>query len=429
MTQQINRSIPPEVSDFVQLRLPQPVTKRLDNGLLVSEINAGPQNVIRLSLVWNLGYVDIDATKAEVSLCTSLLREGTASRTGFEIAEALEFNGAWLTTTADHHSVTINLFALNSKVEEPIDILLDIISNPTFPEDELAAYRERMAQTEELNLQKVSYLCDILKNSLVYGETSPLSKSTLPDEIRNIQRKDIIDIFCRLIKNNPPLVFLSGRFSPEIESVVLSKLSSVKFPAASGNRKIVPICPSEVRILKQPYPQAVQSAVNISIPTITRSHPDYVALRILVIMLGGFFGSRLTTNIREDKGYTYGINASLIGIYEGGTISISTQCDNRYVDRVIEEIKVEIGRLSTDGFSDEEIRNLRRYVKSQLAAILDSPFNISDYYQLNHTVGTPPDYFDQQFHIADALSSDMLTEMAIKHIDQEKLYVTVVGQF
>lgn len=429
MTDNINRSIPPPIADFNNLNLPQPVVRFLDNGLMVSEINSGNMAVTRISFVWNRSWVDIDSIPSALTLCASMLREGTLSRSGFDISETLEYNGAWLTVSADRHSVTVNLYSLNSKIEGPLDILLDIIYNPTFPDDALAVYRERMAQTEELNRQKVSYLCELLRDKQIYGGDSLLSRQPTPDEIRGINVKTLLWIHKSLFASHKPAVFLSGRLSPDIESLIVSKLAAINLSDSSIPRIVVPFNPSDSHFFEHHLPNAVQSAINVSIPTITRSNPDYVPLRMLVILLGGFFGSRLMSNIREDKGYTYGINASLIGMCEGGIISINTQCANHYVNQVIEEIRNELQRLTVEGFTDTEISNLKRFVKSQLATVPDSPFTISDYHQLTLTVEAPDDYFEQQFKVADTLSSDLLTEMAIKYINPDNSYITIVGQF
>ena len=145
-------------------------------------------------------------------------------------------------------------------------------------------------------------------------------------------------------------------------------------------------------------------------------------------MLGGFFGSRLTSNIREDKGYTYGINAGLFGMREGGQIVVSTQCDPAYVGRVADEVRNELSRLRTDGFSESEIANMRKFVTSQLASILESPFTISDNYQLQQVCGTPDDYFRQQFQTVNAIDSDKLTLMAQRYIDLDHLYIVNAGK-
>lgn len=427
MTQALDRKTPPALSEFSSLSLPGMRTTILENGLTLNIIDYGSQEVSRVTAIWNGGKAETSDNPAAMNLATAMLREGTSTMTGHEISEALDHNGAWFIPSVYDHTTMVHLFSLNSKFDEPIEILRQIITDSVFPENEFLAYREQSAQTMAMNLQKVSYLCNIERSKLVLGEKHPLSATSSPDDIRNVTPDDVKAAYSRIFHASLPTVYLSGRISPEIEEKAIAAFSSLPFPNVDFPLNIQPFSPAADHRKSVKVEKAVQTAISFTLPTIGRRHPDYINLRLLMTLLGGFFGSRLTKNIREDKGYTYGISAGLLGMREGGLIEITTQCGNDYTEPVIDEVRKELHRLSTDGFSPDEVSTLRKYALSNLATTLDSPFSISEAYQLKQHYDSPDDYFARQFEAASNLSESTLTEIARQYIDPDKFHIVTVG--
>ena len=427
MNQSLDRKTPPATSEFHSLDLPPMRATIPDNGLKLNIIDYGSQEVSRLTAIWDGGKAETADNPTALNLATAMLREGTSTMTGHEISETLDFNGAWFSSSINDHTTSVNLYSLNSKFDEPIEILRQIITDSIFPENEFLAYREQSAQTMAINLQKVSYLCNIERSKLVLGEKHPLSAVSSPDDIRGITNDDVKSAYSRIFLASLPTVYLSGRITHEIETKAIAALSTLPFPNVDVSLDIRPFSQAAEHRKSVKVENAVQTAISISLPTIGRHHPDYIKLRLLMTLLGGFFGSRLTKNIREDKGYTYGISAGLLGMREGGLIEITTQCGNDYTELVIEEVRKELRRLSTDGFSSEEVSALRKYALSNLATTLDSPFSISEAYQLTQNYDAPADYYARQFEAASAINGSILTEIARRYIDPDKFFIVTVG--
>ena len=171
----------------------------------------------------------------------------------------------------------------------------------------------------------------------------------------------------------------------------------------------------------------MQSAIKIGIPTILRTHPDYIPLRILITALGGYFGSRLMQNIREDKGYTYSISALLIGMRNNSCITISSQCATAYTQKVIEEIIKEIHKLQTEPISTDELERVKAYMRGDLAKTTDTPFTLSDYYCAAITNNIPEDYFIKQSMAIDNITPATLQDMAIKYLATNQMLTIVAG--
>lgn len=163
-------------------------------------------------------------------------------------------------------------------------------------------------------------------------------------------------------------------------------------------------------------------------PVIGREHPDYMKLRILNTVLGGYFGSRLMLNIREDKGFTYGISSSVIGLKQDAYLSVFTQTGNEFVKPLIEEVFIEIERLCNEKIGKEELAMVRSYLIGELARIFDGPFSICDAYISLIANQLDLKYYDRQFEIVRGITSEELQEIASKYFIKDSFYTAVAGQ-
>ncbi len=422
----LDRTIPPKIKGFDHLKIQQPRISTLDNGIPLTVIDQGHQEVNRLTMMWNGGGYDVDRPCA-LSLSATMLNEGTTSKSSTEIAEILDFNGAWIKHNVNSHHTSLALYSLNSKLRDVLPTIVECIDSPSFPQKEFEVNKEKAACQCELEQSKVSYHSSRDSHRMIYGENHPTSHDETPQEIRGIGIDEIKSLHHLVFTPATCALFVAGRITPAIEDYINDQFGKLQSSSAGMQQRIIPIVPSEQRIVTTQRPDSLQSAITFAIPTVKRSHPDYVDLRLAVMALGGYFGSRLMTNIREDKGYTYDISAGLLGNWECGVISISTQCDNRYVPSVIDEVKKELVRMSADDFTDVELERMKQFAMSQLAAMLDSPFSTMDYYENMRLLCTPDDYFEQQQQAIAKISSHRIASLAEKYMPLDELRIAIAG--
>lgn len=427
MTEQLNRSQAPEVKDFGELIMPQVRHVKLDNGVpLVIFDSPDSLDVNRVSLMWDGGICE-SPNGSIASLTADILREGTAHHSGAEIAQMLEYNGSWLKSTVSSHHSTVEMYSLNSTVAEVFPLLYEIITTPSFPEQQTGVLREKMVARARIDMEKVEYHSTIGNRHLMFGKNHPLSKSLSPEELQQITTDDLKEHHKRVYVTKGMGIYLSGRISPQIEDKINSVFGQTPIISSAQKLNIVPFQQSLGKQIITQRPGALQSALKISIPTIDREHDDYLDLRLTLVALGGYFGSRLMSNIREDKGYTYGISAALMGYREGAFAHISTQCDNKYVYPLIDEIKKEITLLQTGGVSDEELTRLKNYVMTSLVSTLDSPFTIMEFYETLRSIGVGIDYFEKQLQSIKNITSERIAQMASQYLDVENMYISIAG--
>lgn len=231
-----------------------------------------------------------------------------------------------------------------------------------------------------------------------------------------------------MLKAENITVAMAGRLTPEMIDAVTHAFWVTQPPGPGVTATVIPDSPAMPCRVDVKREGATQSAVVAVMPAIPRSHPDYIPLRIAVMALGGYFGSRLMANVREDKGYTYGISASLVGEKEGAHIKIETQCDPRYVESMIQEIKAEMTAMATRPPSSLELERVKRHYMTTLTSRLESPMSMIEEHISTLTVGTPPDYFDRQQEVLSQLSPELITDVASRYLDPDRLSWATAGQ-
>ncbi len=422
----LDRSRPPKTKGFGHLQIPRPRILRLDNGIPLTVIDQGSQEVNRLTMMWNGGSFDVDSPCA-LMLAANLLREGSRNLSSAEIAELLDYNGAWLKSEVSSHHASLVLHTLNSKFEAVLPAVVESILYPTFPQKEFEINREKLACKCELDRKKVSFYSTVESNRMIFGKSHPAAHVDTPRQVRETSAEELKKLHSSVFVAGGCALFLAGRITPQMEDCLNDRFGSIRSSSPGMLQRVIPIAPSRKRFALVQRPESLQSALTFAIPTIKRSDPDYVDLRHAVMALGGYFGSRLMSNIREEKGYTYGITAGLMGNWECGVIVISTQCDNRYVQDLIVEVKKEISRMASDDFTDSELDRLKKFAMTQLASTLDSPFSTMDYYENIKLSRIPEDYFEQQQLSLAGLTSGRIALLAGKYLREEELRIAVAG--
>lgn len=426
---QPDRTKQPDIHSIGRLTMPDVRRLTLPSGVRMVIYDGGEERVNRLTIALAGGEAE-ESPSAPAGLMTSMTLEGAGSLSGADIADKLDYNGSWTSTGTHHHLTQRTFFSLNSHMSEVMPVISDIVMHPVFPDHEVSVGREKEARMAELQREKVSWHASHLLNTMLAGVGSLLASELDPAALREVTATSLCDAYYARLHPQALTAYLTGRITPEIEDMVGRALDVASQAPYSPLPSLRPVtcgasAPEIRRIVR---PGAVQSAVAAGIPSIGRQHPDYEILRLAVVFLGGYFGSRLMSNIREDKGYTYGIGASLYGYETAGFVKIQTECDRRYVAGVIDEIRGELIRMQdASTYTQEELLRCRSYMMTTLCAQLDSPFAVMDYYQNYDFIGAPEGYFERQQASIDAMNPDLLAETSRRYLDPNQLRIAVAG--
>lgn len=422
----IDRNIRPQVHDIGQLRLQPEVASTLMNGITLHVLNSGTAEVCRIGVALPGGVAENEKPRL-FDIVANLLPEGTLSMPGAMLAENLESNGAWTQAGVHTHHTLLNLYCLNSRFENLLPLIRDMIFQPAFLPDATERILRTTASRIAVDQRKVEYLASKALAPIIYGAESPMAISPEPEEVMAVTPAQLHKAHKSRLDTGKMHIYLSGLVTDGMVKSVEQTFGHITTDVSYDmTEPVFPVITGREEVFTE-MPGALQNAVLAAIPTPGRSHRDFISIRMAATALGGYFGSRLMTDIREDKGLTYGISAALYGYPENGYLRISTQTDCGNTPLVLEEIESEIERLKDPStFTPDEVERLQKYLLSTLASTLDSPFTQMDFHQNTLLAGTPEGYFELQQQAIRNLTPETIATAAL-YFDTRRLITSVAG--
>ena len=424
----MDRTIQPEIQPLKNFHIQTPVRTTLPNGIPLTVINAGEQEVVRMDVLFSGGRWQ-QSQKLQALFTNRMLREGTTKYTAATIAEKLDYYGSWLELSSSSEYAYITVYSLNKYLAKTLEVVESMIKEPLFPQKELQTILDTNIQQYLVNTSKVDFLAHRSLLKSLYGEQHPCGKIVMEEDYHTITPEVLREFYERHYHSGNCSIFLSGKVTDDIISRVTDIFGipfgqyQLQMPKSSFPFAAIP----EKRIFTE-REDAMQSAGKMGCTTITREHPDYPKLRVLMTLFGGYFGSRLMSNIREDKGYTYGISAGVVFYPDSGLLIVSTETDNEYVEPLIQEVYHEIDRLHLDPVSAEELRIVRNYMLGEMCRSYESPFSLSDAWIFIATSGLKDDYFARSLQAVNEITPAEIQDLAQRYLCKETLKEVIAGK-
>lgn len=424
----INRKSAPEIIDAVNMKLLlKPYDHfTLDNGVPVYSIDAGAQDVLLIEWVFYAGnwYEEKNIVAATTNF---LLKNGTQKRKAFVINEHFEFYGAYLNRSCYNETATITLHCLNKHLTQLLPVVAELINECIFPEEELAIYKQNQKQRLEVNLKKCDFIANRLIDEYVYGFHHPYGRYTSTLDYEQLNRPELLEFYKRYYTEGKCLIFVAGK-----PPANLAQQLNHSFGQLSINSRTLPginfnTDPAETKkynIINDA--DGVQGAIRMARPFFNRHHPDFQKAQVLNNIFGGFFGSRLMSNIREDKGYTYGIHSYLQNHIHNSAWMISTEAGRDVCGATIEEVYKEMAILCNEPVEPGELDLVRNYMIGSLLGDLDGPFQIIARWKNYILNGLTDAYFYDSIQTVQSVTAEELRELAKKYLNPEEFYELVV---
>lgn len=423
----LDRTQQPPIESFGSLAMPMPQIEQLPNGSQLYIVDKGDQEVCRIDFLFDGGRYSTP-NPAIADLTGPMLRKGTPQMDNDAIAEHLDYHGAWLQTATTQHFSTLSLFSLNRNLDKILPTVVDMITMPTMPEKHLEILRRQRIQQLQINHEKVRNLAGEAFNKLIFGAQHPYARVITAEHLNDIQVEDLRQYHNSNILHTGTRILLSGRITSSVATIVKECVGNIPVQATHDVPCIEPFTPQEEHNAFVHKPGALQSGIRIGMPVIGTKHPDYPYLSMLNLILGGYFGSRLMSNIREEKGYTYGISSHIISTREDAYFTIVTETGTEYTQLLIDEVYKEIERLCNEPVPQDELETARNYLQGRRARALDSAFSMSDYFLSSIVSDTPLDYFNSEDQaIRNATAKDLL-RVAQTHLQPHNLYIAIAGE-
>ena len=426
MNETLNRKDPPYIKDAVEFNLQlKPYEKFvLDNGVEVYAINGGAEDVVQIEWVFYAG--NWFEQKNLVAASTNfLLKNGTSAKNAFQLNEHFEYYGSHLNRHCYNETATVSLHSLSKHLEVLLPVIKELISDSVFPEEEISTYKQNMKQRLNVNLKKCDFVAHRLIDKYVYGEDHPYGRFTRFEDFDSITREELIKFYQQYYLNGKMIIFVAGKLPGNIFALLNKNFGDLKNQAVTpSDIAIQPADEKKYRVMNDP--NGVQGAIRLGTPFPNRRHPDFLKAQVLNVLFGGFFGSRLMTNIREDKGYTYGIHSYVQNHIHQTAWIISTEAGRDVCEPAIVEVYKEMDLLRNEAVDDEDLLLVRNYMMGSLLADLDGPFQIINRWKNIILNGLDESYFYKSIDTIKTVSSMELQELANKYLVPENFYELVV---
>jgi predicted Zn-dependent peptidase len=368
----------------------------------VYAVDAGAEDV--LSLEWVFFAGNWQEKKNLVAASTNfLLRNGTSGKTAFQINEHFEYYGSYLNRACYNETATITLHCLTKHVRELLPVVKELIIDSTLPQEELLIYKQNMQQRLKVNLKKSDFVANRLIDAHLYGKNHPYGKYSSLKDFDSLNREELVKFYETYYKNGKLIMFVAGKLPANLETILNHHFGDL----ANGAIEEVIIKPdpaTEKKYRISNDPAGVQGSIRIARPFPNRHHPDFLKAQVLNALFGGFFGSRLMSNIREEKGYTYGIHSYLQNHVHDSAWMISTEAGKDVAEATIAEVYKEMKDLREELVDEEELLLVRNII-------------------LN---GLTEQYFYDSIQTIKTVSAEELQQLAQKYLDPKEFYELVV---
>jgi zinc protease len=425
----LNRKSAPEITDAVkfQLNLPPHQKISLRNGVDVYLVDMGTVETLMMSMVFYAGNC-FESENGHAAATNFMLKSGTGSKTAYEINNFFEYFGAYLNRQSGHETAELTLHCMKKHFAELLPVVSELVADSVFPEDELAIYKKNMQQRLQVNLRKNDFIAGRLIDSYLFGPDHPYGRYSSMEGYAALNINGIKDFYNQYYLGGRCVIFIAGPLPAGIQGLVETHFGSLPLRGSakpdSTPQAILPVKEKKYRITNDP--ESVQGAIRIARNFPNRHHPDFQKMQVLNNIFGGFFGSRLMANIREDKGYTYGIHSYLLNLVQESAFMISTEAGKDVTEETIREVYLEMKRLCDEPVPEDELKTSKNFMIGTLLGDLDGPFQVAGRWKSLVLNGLTDEYFYRGIEIIKTIQPVELQELANKYLNAADFYELAV---
>ena len=418
--------IQPPVFPVEKVLIPEAKFFSLSNGVPVYLIEAGTEDIMRIEFIFKAGLIREDLPLL-ASTCNMMLSEGSKNYSSEELNRLLDYYGIFLNQSAEKDSAGIVLFFLNKHIEKVLELSREILFHPVFPEPELNSLMKKRLRWYLVNREKVQTLAIDQFFESLFGKNHPYGHQVIESDFENLTPSFLSDFHRRNYTTRNMAVIISGKINnrtAELLDLIFANIGSGGTDKEDNSNLMRGEKIKKVHINK---PGTVQTSVRIGSTTINKRHSDYPGLKVLDSILGGYFGSRLMKNIREEKGYTYGISSSISSLDLSGYKVISTEVSHKNCQKTIDEILKEIKVLQNVPVKKEEMAVVRNYMSGEMLRMFDGPFALAESFRSAWEFGLDNSYYHRLAEKIKTITPDEIIELARTYYKIDDLYEITVG--
>mgnify|MGYP006293602933 CR=1 FL=1 len=426
--QQPDRSTRPSFKTTQKLSYIEPRQWTLNNGAQVHFLEGGEEGLVRLDFLFPAGHAFGDSV-LEVELTNSLMKEGTRSFSSAEIADKLDYYGADLSNGVNKDKGLLSLITLEKHLPRVLPVLQEIIREPVFSEQEFEIKKTIRKRRFNIDRQKVKILARDRFTEVLFGD-HPYGLTMNEEEFDTLTAEGLRSFYKHHYIPSQSQIIMSGQVAGQSLQEVDAFLGNSR--GEEPKTDFSEAKPFHSHAEKQHRMQkdgALQTAIRMGRVLFNKNHPDFMKMQVLSTILGGYFGARLMSNLREDKGYTYGIGSALVSFNQTGVFLIVSEVGNGVKEAALKEIRYEIERLQKEPVPGHELTIVKNYMTGSLLKNFDGPFAHAETLHGLVDYGLDFSYFEDYLMTIQNITQEEIMELANKYLRLDDLYEVVAGDF
>jgi len=419
-----DRTHAPAFKKIEKIHIKEAENLKLNNGMPLHVIKAGTQELLRLEVIISGGKL-FESHNGQSYLTTKMLNEGTEKYTAAQLSERIDYFGAFLELIPAVDYVFVNLYCLSKYFHELLPLMLDILQNSNFPEQELAILVNNTMQEIKVNEEKNQIVANKRFKELLLGATHPYGQDLKAEDIAVLNDPAPLKQFHDSYFKSGYDFILAGNVEQQHIQLMEDHFGSLAhldldFP----DRKKEEIFENRLIVEK---PQSPQSSIRIGRVVCAKNHPQYIDLLILAEIFGGYFGSRLMKKIREEKGYTYGIYAKVINYKFTSYLIITTEVKKEFTSHTIDDIFREMEILREEPIGEDELETVKNQLLGSFLSSINNAFALSDKFKSVYLNGMDYTFYQRFINRVNQITPEEIRETANHFLDPKAMKQVIVG--
>lgn len=418
----INRTEAPKLATIEAIDFVAPQSHQISNNVTLFHMKEVPNETARFDLYFDAGKAR--DTKGLGSFVNGLLLTGTPSKSAIQINEEINALGGFFESGLSAENAVISMYCLRENLIPLFEIVMDAVKEVAFLDDEVLDFLAERKQKMKISREKVSYLAQSNFQQRLFASHTNYATILTEEHFENVTQDRLKAFHETYYLNGLERVVVVG----DIDKTALNRIVALSkdFCATrpSTYAEGIQNAPGELAVPKK---GAVQSAIRIGRTLFNKNHPDYLDFLILNTILGDYFGSRLMSNIREDKGYTYGIGSMLAELQNTGYFMIATEVGSEVRDLAVAEIKNELERLQNDLVLDAEIDLVQNYMRGQLLKSADGPYAMTDLFLSVEMHGKSLEFYNDALKAINEITAERIRTLAQKYLNWNDMTIVTAG--
>lgn len=423
---QIDRTKVPAPGPAPEINIGTGESFELKNGLKVIVVENHKLPRVAFNLILDFEAIEEGDKAGYASMAGDLLRTGTTTRSKAEIDEAVDFIGASLNTSASG----IYAASLTKHTDNLLNLMTDILYNPTFPEEELEKLRKQTLSGLASQKDDPGAIASNVRSVVLYGKDHPYGELTTEETVNNISIQDCKDFYNKYFTPEIAYLAIVGDITvKDAKKLVKNHFGQweskpLQLPAFEASQ-----APSQTEIALVDRSNSVQSEIRVAYPiNLKKGDPDVIKASLMNVILGSGFSARLNQNLREKHAYTYGAGSSISSDMIVGSFNAQTSVRNEVTDSAIYQLMFELERIIEEPVTDEELASAKAYMTGSFARSLESPQTIANFALNINRYNLPADYYATYLQKLNAVTKEEIQAMAKKYIKPDHAHVVVVGK-